>query len=210
MNELNSALERFRKNVVMTLDELTLLGTWSAITVRRRLKGWKTHTSYNYNGRYYVLPDIPHFDASGLWSYKGIRFSKFGTLTNTVVELVCTSNAGMTASELSGLLGYEMHPVLSRLSQGGILKREVQRGRNVYFSSKEKRFELQTCERRQLESFPTSNLSGEAAIAFLVEKIKFPSVDITELLENLANRGFLIDFCEAENFLKLHGLQKKT
>ena len=56
----------WRTRKIITIDELAnLLGT-SLPTARRRLKAWNALTSYNKNGRYYVLPDVPQFDAHGL------------------------------------------------------------------------------------------------------------------------------------------------
>ena len=69
-------LQFFRKKKVMKIDQLALFLERSVPTARRRLKEWKTCTSYNHNGKYYVLPDVPKFDANGLWQYDSIRFSQ--------------------------------------------------------------------------------------------------------------------------------------
>ena len=202
-------LERFREKVVMTVQELTCLRDWSVVTVRRRLKKWGTHTSYNHNGRYYVLPDVPRFDHHGLWSYDGIRFSKRGTLTRSAVQLVESSNAGMSASRLSNLLGYEMHPVLSRLTGSGALRRERYSGRNIYFSSRSRRFTVQSKARGGMAA-DADVLSGEAAIMLLVEKIKDPAADVRELANHVRDLGMKVEVEAANEFLKRHGLQKKT
>ncbi len=60
-------LAEFRKKVVMTLIDIIEIDNWSSATVRRYLKKWEALTSFNYNGRYYVLGDIPSFDEFGLW-----------------------------------------------------------------------------------------------------------------------------------------------
>ena len=66
----------FHKRKVLSLPELMELLKKSVATVRRRLKEWKVFSSYNHNGRYYVLPEIPQFDVLGLWKYQNIFFSK--------------------------------------------------------------------------------------------------------------------------------------
>ena len=67
------------------IEELSgLLGS-SLVTARRRLRQWKAYTSYNQNGRYYVLPDIAKFDTDGLWRHQDILFSQHGNLKQTVI-----------------------------------------------------------------------------------------------------------------------------
>ena len=68
------ALKAFRRRKVMTLEEVAELVDSSIHTARRRLKEWRTHTSYNQNGRYYTPPDVPEFDADGLWHWRGVFF----------------------------------------------------------------------------------------------------------------------------------------
>jgi hypothetical protein len=194
----------------MTLDELAALGEWSKVTVRRYLKRWGALTSYNRNGRYYVLRDIPRFDRCGLWSYDGVRFSRFGNLTRTIIAIVGASDSGMAASDISVLLGYKVHPVLSRLTRRGALRREHHPGRNIYFSAKPEVFDVQRKARRSRDAPPADALSAEAAIMLLVEKIKQPHASIGELADAIGTRGIMVDMEAAEKFLERHGLQKKT
>ncbi len=67
-------LKIFRKEKVMTIKQFVDLLHCCERTVQRRLRQWRTYTSYNYNGRYYTLPDIPKFDENGLWGYRRIFF----------------------------------------------------------------------------------------------------------------------------------------
>ena len=67
--------QRFRRQKIITIDQLVKLLTSSVITARRRLKKWQTYTSINKNGRYYTLPQIPVFDENGLWWYQTVLFS---------------------------------------------------------------------------------------------------------------------------------------
>jgi len=97
---VNKTLKTFRRRKVLTVSDLALLMQCSLITVRRKLKQWNTYTSYNQNGRYYVLPDVPPFDSNGLWRYRDICFSQYGNLTQTVIHLVKNSPAGFAASEI--------------------------------------------------------------------------------------------------------------
>ena len=94
-----------RAKKVVTLSELVLYLHCSARTVQRRLADWQVINSYNRNGSYYTLPDIPKFDSNGLWRYQGAFFSRFGNLPETFVQLVAHSQAGLTATEAGDLIG---------------------------------------------------------------------------------------------------------
>jgi len=92
----------------MMLGEMAELVHSSIHTARRRLKEWRAHTSYNQNGCYYALPDVPEFDADRLWHWRGVFFSRNGSLKQTVVELIRRSSAGLDAGEMSSLLGLDL------------------------------------------------------------------------------------------------------
>ena len=61
-----------------------VLETRSIMTVFRNLTKIGYYSSYSHAGRYYTLRHIPNFDENGLWHFKDISFSKFGTLKATV------------------------------------------------------------------------------------------------------------------------------
>jgi len=76
MDEKN-VLRKFRAKKVFTIEPLICLLKCSIITARRRLKKWKTHTSINKNGRYYVLPEIAVlttmvYGNTGVLSFQGM------------------------------------------------------------------------------------------------------------------------------------------
>ncbi len=74
----DKGLRFLRIKKVATLAELALHLHCSSRTVQRRLGVWQAINSYNRNGGYYTLPDIPKFDANGLWRYRAASFSRFG------------------------------------------------------------------------------------------------------------------------------------
>ena len=76
----------------------------SHMSVFRILKDYGYYTSYNYNAAYYTLHDVPQFDQAGLWAYRDIRFSRYGTLSETIVALVEKATAGMTVREVEDRL----------------------------------------------------------------------------------------------------------
>ena len=97
-------------------------------------KKWRTFTSFNKNGCYTVLPDIPGFDEDGLWRYKGIFFSRHGNLKQTLIAVVNHSPAGLTSAEAGALVGASVRSFLAQSHNIQPLCREKIAGRFVYFS----------------------------------------------------------------------------
>jgi hypothetical protein len=98
--QLKDLLDIFRRKKVLTKRELLQGAGCSSMTAWRLLSKHGYYTSYNCNARYYTLADTPQFDDHGLWTYRKIRFSKWGSLTETIVALVGNSEAGMTPEQL--------------------------------------------------------------------------------------------------------------
>jgi len=59
------------------------------------------------------LGEVPEFDADGLWHWRGVFFSRYGNLKQTVVELIRRSSAGLDAGEMGSLLGLGPRSFLS-------------------------------------------------------------------------------------------------
>src|ERR1700730_648260 len=90
-----------RQRKIATMDDLKqALGTGADATVFRKLAELEYRTSYSHRGRYYTLDEIARFDELGLWSFRQVWFSRFGTLVSTVEALVGSAEAGYTAAEL--------------------------------------------------------------------------------------------------------------
>lgn len=199
----------FRKKII-TIDALTSLLNSSIKTARRRLKLWKAYTSYNKNGRYYTLPNIPEFDKNGLWTYRKIHFSKHGNLKQTTVNLIKGSKAGLDAAEMSDLLGISVHSFLSALQKHPDLKREKIQGRYVYFSAVEKDYIKQKDCRAgivRIKQLP----SNFEAIIILVETIKNPHLSIEDLALKLRDNNCSITPASIRNLFDYHDLTvKKT
>jgi hypothetical protein len=125
----------FWHNIVATLPELMDATGRSRRTILRYLAAVGYHTSYNGTGRRFTLEGIPDFDEDGLWDCRGARFSKQGTLRQTVRHLVESSAAGMTARELREKLHVAVRTRLSEyLAARDIDRAETARG-VVYVSA---------------------------------------------------------------------------
>lgn len=93
-------MRAFAAHKVLNLEQVkAALGTPVKMTALRKLRELDYHSSYSHAGRYYTLERLVRWDGHGLWTYKGIRFSRHGTLVETVVQLVDTAAGGWMAAE---------------------------------------------------------------------------------------------------------------
>jgi hypothetical protein len=205
MNEIH-ALENFRRQKVITIEQLVKLLKCSAITARRRLKKWHTYTSINKNGRYYTLPQIPVFNKNGLWKYQTILFSKHGNLKQTIVALITDSQKGLSAIEIAELVGLVPNSsFLSQFKNVDGVKREKHQGRFIYLSDRPKIYTRQK-QRWTTTAFPTD----AQAVVILVQLIKYPDIGIEQLAEHVSAQGQSVEPATIRRFLQFHGLLKKT
>ena len=194
----------------MTLGEVAELIHSSIHTARRGLKTWRAHTSYNHNGRYYTLPDVPVFDTDGLWQWHDVFFSQYGTLKQTVVELVHRSQAGLDAGEMRSLLGLDPRSFLSAFAIHPRIRREKAQGRFVYYSSETSVYSTQRQRRGALRAKGRQPTALEA-IAILVEKIKHPALSNEALSRRLRTQNLSVEPETIHNLFVRHDLAvKKT
>jgi len=199
-------LENFRRQKILTIEQLVKRLQCSVITARRRLKKWKTFTSINKNGRYYTLPEIPVFDKDGLWKYQTILFSKHGNLKQTIVALITDSQKGLSAVEIAKLV--DLVPNSSFLSQfkdvPGV-KREKHQGRYIYLSDSPQIYT------RQKQEWTTIVFPSDAqAVVILVQLIKYPDSSIEQLSGHVSGQGQPLEPATIRRFLQFHDLLKKT
>lgn len=181
----------FRKQKVLTKQQALDACGCKTMTFWKALHQHGYLTSYNFNAQYYTLREIPTFDERGLWSYRNVRFSRWGTLSKTLVELVERSRAGYVAKELSAILGVEVAPELSRLYRLGRIRRERLGPSFVYVASHERRRARQVVARqRELErTLEEAHLPApEIIIAVLVELVQHPDTSPRLLLKRLKRR----------------------
>jgi hypothetical protein len=85
---------------VFTIAELSSVLKCSIPNARLKLKQWQAYTSYNQNGKYYTLREVPKFNHKGIWRYKDIAFSRHGNLKKTIIHLAAASSAGLSGKQL--------------------------------------------------------------------------------------------------------------
>ena len=117
---------------VVTMPELKhALGTDVTYTVLRKLAPLGYRSSYSHSGIYYTLDCLAHYDDLGLWSYRDIHFSRYGTLVNTAEALVTQSPAGYQVPELEAAVRVAAKDALRHLVQEERLFRRQWEGRTA-------------------------------------------------------------------------------
>lgn len=124
-----------RKKIATMADLKAALTTNVNMTIFRKLKELSYYSSYSDQGKYYALAKHIKFDAQGLWSYRGVFFSKYGTLRSTAKAFVEQSEAGYTVNELSDLLHVAVKQPLLTLYRNHQLYRAKISGVYIYFSN---------------------------------------------------------------------------
>jgi hypothetical protein len=140
-------------------------------TVFRKLAELSYRTSYSHRSRYYTLDEVARFDDLGLWCFRSVWFSTYGTLLSTIEALVEASEAGYYASELENVLhvGVKAPPV--KLVREGRLARHELLGRYLYRSVDASSRKRQWAARQLHEAEPSS-LGLGAGVRALPEELK--------------------------------------
>jgi hypothetical protein len=156
-------LSLFKRKKVSDLAEIKeALGTQSTMTAFRKLKQLCYLTSYSHRGKYYTIKDIAEFNNKGLWNFRSIRFSKYGTLMETSRGFVNISEIGYSARELEEELEVRVQETLFQLHKNEKIFREKMSGVYIYVSADPTIRERQLLLRRQIESIPVDTLSIKA------------------------------------------------
>ncbi len=151
---------------IATMPELKeALGTDVEMTVFRKLHELGYRSSYSHGSRYYTLESIAEFDARGLWSYRDVWFSRYGTLLRTLVRFVERSRSGAFAEELRERLHVGVKESLLRLVRKGELIREEVSGLYLYCSKDATKRRKQVASRLAVESVTVPSPEARALSA---------------------------------------------
>lgn len=203
------AITTFKIKTVLKFDELLKILACSIITVRRRLKEWRAYTSYNKNGCYYTLPSVTKFNKKGIWRYKGIFFSKYGTLKNTIIELARKAKKGLTHLELEEIIGLNPKCFMARFKDIPGLKKEKHKRYFIYYSSEPDVYKTQKEKRFPLETSVLKLPPDAITIIILVELIHSPEISVDELSSRLHKKNHKIDLSTINNILAYYNISKK-
>ena len=189
------------------------LGTQSRMSVFRRLKEVGYLSSYTHAGKYYTLKGTPQFDDHDLWFHRGIGFSRFITLRNTIIEMVKSSDDGMTQYELNNILRVNVKDTLLYLVRVELISREKTQGVYIYVDTDHNRSEkqLSRCKAhiQKIEPLPTATI-----IEVLVEAIHSGGalVSPSVVAERLNARGVAVNIEQIKKVFATYkiDIEKKT
>lgn len=203
-------------NKVNTIQQLLDVCTCSEVTLRRRIKQIGMLVSYNFNSKFYTLSSMASFNDYGIWDYRGILFSAYGSLTKTVKELIDNSKFGYTPTELSSILHVRVNDLLRVQTDKQYFNRKKVGREYVYYNSDEQVFTGQYKERQLL--IASSSLKNDATgvlkekdiiIAILVEILlsgkKLHEEDIQQALKN---KSVNASVAEINAVISHYGLKK--
>jgi hypothetical protein len=202
----------FKKKIITMTQMINEIGC-SRFTLLRNLKSHKHGylTSYNFNARYYTLTDIPEFDNYGLWTFQDVRFSKYGSLTNTITQLIAHSPKGLEIEEIEEILSVNVAPIVPKLFQQGCINREKVGGTFVYFNhcNSEMKKQLKKRQDEKREKISLLLPEPERIIAVLVDFIQHPQSQLFEIYHRLSTTGINISQDEIRAIFLYYNLNKK-
>ncbi len=208
---ITAVMRSFKKQKVVTVEQLANWLSCSVVTARRRLKAWQAYTSYNRNGRYYTLPEIAQFDDMGLWRHQEAFFSKHGNLKQTLIYLIAHSAQGLSSTELGEILGLQPRSFLSHFRDHPAIYRENRMGRWIWFAAEPgiQKQQMQACLAQEVAKEPHMP-SDMQAVMILVDLINHPESDVEQIARRLKSRQLDVDAAAIRQLLDHHGLLKKT
>jgi len=211
--QLQDLLRAFQRKKILTKEEFLQATGCSAMTAWRLLRQHGYFTSYNQNARYYTVVGIPQFDPHGLWSCRQARFSKWGSLTKTILGLVQESSGGLDAEQLQELLRVKnVRPILTRLVHDQSLAREKIDARFVYFPRDQP---SRTRQRQERKKQAQASLAARALppleqiVALLVEIIRRPKNTPRQWARRLAQQGIRLKTVEIQAVLGHYQIDQK-
>lgn len=142
------------KKIATMAELMAALGTEARRTVFPKLNELNYRSSYSHRGRYYTLDRVATFDACGLWSHGGVRFSIHGTLLSTVVALVEAADSSYYAEELDNVLSVGTKDALGKLVRDARLTRTRLGGQWLYCAADVEQGRQQLVSRRLQRAEP--------------------------------------------------------
>jgi hypothetical protein len=186
-NRSAAVIEFFQRRQVANLEELqTVFGGRARMTVFRALRRLGYLSSYSHRGQFYTLWQIPSFDELGLWSFRDIRFSRFGNLLATAKPLVEKAEAGYTAAELENILHVEVKHTLLQLTRRNEISRSRFRSCHIYLSAENGRQRQQQLTREDRQAHAEVGMGLETEV--LTDEVKAAIILFFSMLDEKQRR----------------------
>jgi len=203
-------LKAFSAPCVLTLQQLCQIFRCSRATILRRLAEHGYYSSYNHSGKFLTIPELAQFDSHGLWTCKTARFSRYGTLKETVAYLAQSSPQGMTHEELAALLAVRVHNTLLQLIREGTLRRQRVGPTFVYLHAQRSSRSEQVRQRRAtLDARPTVRPTSQQTIASLLQLIQDPQATRPQIVSRCQRGGVSLEPQLVDAIFERYELDKK-
>jgi hypothetical protein len=210
-NTIEGARQHCCKIKTFKVGDLASILKCSIPNTRLKLKQWRVYTSYNQNGRFYTLPQVPVFNQHGIWRFREAAFSKHGNLKKTFIHLIISAPAGLSGKQIGELLGLLPQSFLHHFSNCPGICRKKHDGVYVYFSEDEFVYEKQVQQRRSIiYRSPLVTITAPEAIILLVAIIKHHGIGLQDILALPEIKQSKLQQLAIQNFMETQGLLKKT
>ena len=184
--------ELLDSRVVVQLDEIrAALGNASRATAFRYLRKASYRRSYNHNGSFYTGHDPTKYDQFGLFSHKGVHFSRDGSLSSTVVRLVQEAPAGQTQHELQALLRVRVQGLLLEAVRRGTIDRELMEKVFIYLHIDPSVRQAQLEQRRALITAARTEVevTDTVVIQVLLTLVRHPGSSAADVVRHLQGQS---------------------
>jgi len=155
-NELKRLILKNKMSTMIAMK--AVMGTTVDATIFRKLRELFYLRSYSHRGKYYTLPEVVRFNEQGLWSYRGVHFSKQGSLLNTIERHVDYSMSGYFEYELESLLHVGVRVAVLKLLTDNRISRQKISGRYLYCSPRMKKRKRQCSDRKKQQAIADAAL----------------------------------------------------
>ena len=214
MDELSATtktlVRTLRKKKILSLKDLCQTANCCHMTVWRNLKRVGYYTSYSHNDRFWTLAETARFDNDGLWFYRDVGFSLYGTLSQTAIQIVQYSVMGMTPHELSERLRVRVQNQVHDAFVQGHLHR-IAWGRTQLYLSVDPEVQTKQLRRRQKHGDvqDADSLSDSDTIAVLVELVRAPRSSANRVATILGANGVHVTVPSVQTIIDTYDLRKK-
>jgi len=142
----------------------------SEITIRRDISYIHAITSYTHQGQFITLEDIPAYDNYGIWFYRGIGFTKYGTSLELIKYLINSSKGGLTKENIEEILRIKISQQIQTLLKRHILYRVKVGNKYLYLPetlARNKRKRIRLVNSNYLEEYYDAKVCISDLIALL-------------------------------------------
>ena len=201
-------------NSVMSLKQLRdALNDRPRSSLFRDLGKLDSISSYTHTGQYHSLYETARFDENGIWFYRDVGFSQYGTLKKTLVQVISHHPVGMTHAELKKLFRIEVQkPLTGLINTNAVTRRLLPSRIYVYLSTDESKAEEQFQRRLSLSDRAIDIILPPETIRIeiLVEIIRTAERTLDEQMlgPQLRKRGVIIRDNEIAYVLAYYDIKK--